>query len=85
MCVCVFVLIAVTTMQLTIFFCLELCVDPRCSFATLVILGVITCGISILLWYVWLKNQSDDKGTYSVHICIVTYACVSKNLHSYCK
>ena len=33
-----------------------------------VILGVLTLGISNLIWYIYLKCQSNDKGTY-LHTC----------------
>ena len=65
---------------------LELCNEPRSSFSTLVILGVLTFGISILIWYICLKRQSSetDKGTYIImfvklhliRIYIYIYICV---------
>ena len=69
------------------FVSLELCNDPRNSFGTLVILGVLTFGISLLIWYIHLKRQSNDadKGTYvrSYNVCKVvvttyvrTYVCI---------
>ena len=46
------------------FLSLALCNKPRISFATFVVLGVLTFGISILFWYVYLKCQSNDKGMF---------------------
>ena len=57
------------------FVSLELCNEPRNSFGTLVILGVLTFGISILIWYICLKHQSSetDKGTYILYVCEVAF------------
>ena len=51
---------------------LELCNEPRCSLVALVILGVLTFGISLLIWYIYLKCQSNEanKGTY---VCLYSY------------
>ena len=64
------------------FVSLELCNEPRNSFGTLVILGVLTLGISILLWYIYLKCQSNeaDKGTYVCEVALdMSYMC----MHTY--
>ena len=57
------------------FVSLELCNEPRSSFGTLVILGVLTFGISILIWYIYLKCQSNetDKGTYVCEVALDMY------------
>ena len=57
------------------FVSLELCNEPGSSFGTLVILGVLTFGISILIWYIYLKCQSNetDKGTYVCEVALDMY------------
>ena len=50
--------------KVMVFLSLALCNEPRNSFATLIILGVLTFGISILFWYIYLKCQSNDKGMF---------------------
>ena len=65
------------------FVSLELCNEPRSSFGTLVILGVLTFGISILIWYICLKRQSSetDKGTYVCEVALDTYIYIY--VHTY--
>ena len=42
----------------------ELCAYPRSSIAAFVVLGVITFGISLLIWKIYLKCQSNEKGKH---------------------
>ena len=50
----------------------ELCAYPRSYIAAFVILGVITVGISLLIWYIYLKCQNNEKGKHVwVHVLVV--------------
>ena len=53
-------------------FCiLDFCDEPRNTFIMHVILGVCTFGISIMVWYIYVKCKDNDKGI----------SCVSKLMH----
>ena len=50
----------------------ELCAHSRIPFVAFVILGVLTFGISLLIWFIYLKCRNDEKGRHVwVHILVV--------------
>ena len=60
--------------------------ESRSCIVLLVILGVLTLGISLLIWYIYLKCQSKHKGTY-LHTCTYMYVdllyCMYVHIHMY--
>ena len=53
-----------TIILLVFFIHTELCANPRSSFVVFVILGILTFGISLIIWYIYLKCQSNEKGKH---------------------
>ena len=53
--------------------CSELCADPRNNFITIVILGVLTFGISILIWYIYLKSD-NKKGIVNCMYVLINFS-----------
>ena len=58
----------VHSIKVILIYVLDFCDEPK-RLLRLIILGVFTFGISILVWYIYVKYKDNDEGTY-VHCTV---------------